>query len=53
MLWKRKARQNSKFSLRKKNKPFLNDYSIQVQDKIDRKKIKEEIKKLSRRQNSE
>jgi len=43
---KKKGKTKQEILFEEKTKPFLNDYSIQVQDKIDRKKIKEEIRKI-------
>ncbi len=42
---KRKTKQQILFD--EKTKPFLDDYSVQVQAEIDRKKIKEAIRKLA------
>ena len=44
---KKKAKTRQQIPFEEKTKPFLNDYSAQVQDKIERKKIKEAIRKIA------
>jgi hypothetical protein len=44
---KKKGKTKQQILFEEKTKPFLNDYSVQVQDKIDRKKVKEAIRKLA------
>ena len=44
---KKKGKTKQQILLEEKTKPFLNDYSAQVQDKIERKKIKEAIRKIA------
>ena len=44
---KKKGKTKQQILFEEKTKPFLNDYSVQVQDKIDRKKIKEAIRKIA------
>jgi len=44
---KEKGKTKHQILFEERNKPFLNDYSVQVQDKIDRKKVKEAIRKIA------
>ena len=44
---KKKGKTKKQILFEEKTKPFLNDYSVQVQDKIDRTKIKEAIRKIA------
>ena len=44
---KKKAKTKQQILFKEKTKPFLNDYSVQVQDKIERKKIEEAIRKIA------
>jgi hypothetical protein len=44
---KKKGKTKQQILFEEKTKPFLNDYSVQVQDKIDRKKMKEAIRKIA------
>ncbi len=44
---KKKGKIKHQILLGEKTKPFLNDYSVQVQDKIGRKKIEEAIRKIA------
>ena len=44
---KKKGKTKQQVLFEEKTKPFLNDYSVEVQDKIDRKKIKEAIRKIA------
>jgi hypothetical protein len=44
---KKKGKTKQQILLEEKTKPFLNDYSVQVQDIIERKKIKEAIRKIA------
>jgi hypothetical protein len=44
---KKKGKTRQQILSEEKTKPFLNDYSVQVQDKIERKKIKEAIRKIA------
>ena len=44
---KKKGKTKQQILFEEKTKPFLNDYSVQVQDKIERKKIKEAIRKIA------
>jgi hypothetical protein len=44
---KKKGKIKQQILFEEKTKPFLNDYSVQVQDKIVRKKIKEAIRKIA------
>ncbi len=44
---KKKGKTKQQILFEEKTKPFLNDYSVQVQDKIDRKKVKEAIRKIA------
>ena len=44
---KKKGKTKQEILFEEKTKPFLNDYSVQVQDKIDREKIKEAIRKIA------
>ena len=44
---KKKGKRKQQILFEEKTKPFLNDYSVQIQDKIDRKKIKEAIRKIA------
>ena len=44
---KKKGKTRQQILFEEKTKPFLNDYSIQVQDKIEHKKIKEAIRKIA------
>ena len=44
---KKKGKTKQQILFEEKTKPFLNDYSVQDQDKIDRKKIKEAIRKIA------
>ena len=44
---KKKGKTKQQILFEEKTKPFLNDYSVLVQDKIDRKKIKEAIRKIA------
>jgi hypothetical protein len=44
---KKKGKTKQQILFEEKTKPFLNDYSVQVQDMIDRKKVKEAIRKLA------
>jgi hypothetical protein len=44
---KKKGKTKHQILFEEKTKPFLNDHSVQVQYKIDRKKMKEAIRKLA------
>jgi len=44
---KKKGKTKQQILFEEKSKPFLNDYSVQVQDEIERKKIKEAIRKIA------
>jgi len=44
---KKKGKTKQQILFEEKTKPLLNDYSVQVQDMIDRKKVKEAIRKLA------
>ena len=44
---KKKGRTKQQILFEEKTKPFLNDYSVQTQDKIEREKIKEGIRKIA------
>jgi len=44
---KKKGQTKQQILFEEKTKPFLNDYSVQFQDKIDRKKMKEAIRKIA------
>ncbi len=44
---KKKGKTRQEILFEDKTKPFLNDYSVQVQDKIDRMKVKEAIRKIA------
>jgi hypothetical protein len=44
---KKKGKTKTQILFEEKTKPFLNDYSVQVQDKIKSKKIKEAIQKIA------
>jgi hypothetical protein len=44
---KKKGKTKQQILFEAKTNPFLNDYSVQIQDKIDRKKIKEAIRKIA------
>jgi hypothetical protein len=44
---KKKGKTKQEILFKGKTKPFLNDYSAQVQDKIDRDKIEEAIRKIA------
>ncbi len=44
---KKKGKTKQQILFEEKTKPFLNDYSVQVQDKIERKKMKEAIRKIA------
>jgi hypothetical protein len=44
---KKKGKTKQQILFEERTKPFLNDYSVQVQDKIDRKKVKEAIRKIA------
>ena len=44
---KKKDKTKQQILFEEKTKPFLNDYSVQVQDKIERKKIKEAIRQIA------
>ena len=44
---KKKGKTKQQILFEGKTKPFLNDYSVQVQDKIERKKIEEAIRKIA------
>jgi len=44
---KKKGKTRQEILFEEKTKPFLNDYSVQVQDKIDRMKVKEAIRKIA------
>jgi hypothetical protein len=44
---KKKGKTKQEILSEEKTKPFLNDYSVQVQDKIDRMKVKEAIRKIA------
>ena len=44
---KKKGKTKQQILFEEKTKPFLNDYSVQVQDEIERKKIKEAIRKIA------
>jgi len=50
---KKKGKTKQDILFETKTKPFLNDYSAQVQDKIEREKIKKPYGKLPTRRNSE
>jgi hypothetical protein len=43
----KKGKTKQQILFEEKTKPFLNDYSVQVQDKIDREKIREAIRKIA------
>ena len=43
---KKKGKTKQQILFEEKTKPFLDDYSVQVQDKIERQKIKEAIRKI-------
>jgi hypothetical protein len=44
---KKKGRKKQQILFEEKTKAFLNDYSVRVQDKIEREKIKEAIRKIA------
>ena len=44
---KKKGKTKQQILFEEKTKPFLNDYSVQVQDIIDRQKVKEAIRKIA------
>ena len=44
---KKKGKTKQQILFEEKTKPFLNDYSVQAQDKIDREKIREAIRKIA------
>jgi hypothetical protein len=44
---KKKGKTKQQILFETKTKPFLNDYSVRVQDKIEREKIKEAIRKIA------
>jgi hypothetical protein len=44
---KKKGKTKQQILFEEKTKPFLNDYSVQLQDEIERKKIKEAIRKIA------
>jgi hypothetical protein len=44
---KKKGKTRQQILFEEKTKPFLNDYSIQVQDKIEHKRIQEAIRKIA------
>jgi hypothetical protein len=44
---KKKGKTKQQILLEEKTKPFLNDYSVQVQDKIERNKMEEAIRKIA------
>jgi hypothetical protein len=44
---KKKGKTKPQILFKETTKPFLNDYSVQVQDEIERKKIKEAIRKIA------
>ena len=44
---KKKGKTKPQILFEETTKPFLNDYSVQVQDEIERKKIKEAIRKIA------
>jgi hypothetical protein len=44
---KKKGKTKQQILFEGKTKPFLNDYSVQVQDNIERKKIEEAIRKIA------
>ena len=44
---KKKGKTKQQILFEEKTKPFLDDYSVQVQDEIERKKIKEAIRKIA------
>ena len=44
---KKKGKTKQQILFEEKTKPFLNDYSVQDQDKIEHKKIKEAIRKIA------
>jgi hypothetical protein len=44
---KKKGKTRQQILFEEKTGPFLNDYSVQVQDEIDGKKMKEEIQKIT------
>jgi hypothetical protein len=44
---KKKGKTKQQILFEEKTKPFLDDYSVQVQDKIERKKIEEAIRKIA------
>jgi hypothetical protein len=44
---KKKGKTKQQILFEEKTKPFLNDYSVQVQEKIEHKKIKEAIRKIA------
>ncbi len=44
---KKKGKTKQQILFEEKTKPFLNDYSVQVQDKIERKKIEGAIRKIA------
>ena len=43
----KKGKTKQQILFEERTKPFLNDYSVQVQDKIDREKIREAIRKIA------
>jgi hypothetical protein len=44
---KKKGKTKQQILFKEKTKPFLNDYSVQVQDEIKRKKMEEAIRKIA------
>ena len=44
---KKKGKKKQQILFEEKTKPFLSDYSVQVQDEIEGKKIKEGIRKIA------
>jgi len=44
---KKKGKTKQQILFEENTKPFLNDYSVQVQDKIEREKIREAIRKIA------
>jgi hypothetical protein len=44
---KKRGRTKQQILFKEKTKPFLNDYSVQVQDEIKRKKMEEAIRKIA------
>jgi len=45
--YEKKGKRKREILFERKAKPFLNDYLVQVQEKIERKKMKEAIRKIA------